>query len=115
MTRREIKLNLDDVPWISIGRCGTSGTHEIIFDFSMFTEAFGDGNFALLFVRPGDPDNQPLENITVPVMITGNKAKWIVRDIDTERTGAGAGQILYYGDTFRYKSNVFPINVRRSI
>ena len=113
--RRTIKVNRDDLPWITIGRCGSHGTREIIFDFSELVKEFGTGDFSLLFVRPSEPDKQPIENITVPLSVSGHLATWTVSEHDTEKLGRGAGQIVYCGDGFRYRSSVFQITVLRSI
>lgn len=113
--RRELVVSREDVPWISIGRRGTYNTQEIIFDFSVLKAEFGEGIFQLLFVRPGESESQPIANITVPVTITENKAIWNITDHDTEKTGNGVGQIVYRGDGFCYKTNVFQIAVTRGI
>ena len=112
---RTIKVNRGDLPWISIGRCGSYGTQEIIFDFSELAEEFGAGDFYLLFVRPTEADEQPLENIKVPLDVSGHIATWTVSEHDTEKLGRGAGQIVYRGNGFCYKSNIFQIIVTRDI
>ncbi len=112
---RTIKVNHGDLPWLSIGRCGSYGTQEIIFDFSELAEEFGTGDFSLLFVRPTEADEQPIENIKVPVSVSGHFAYWIVSEHDTEKLGRGAGQIVYCGNGFLYKSSIFQITVMRDI
>lgn len=115
MITTEITLGYDDVPNITIGRAKTHNTRSIVFDFSALKEKYGDGEFSLLYVKPGETEERPESELTVPVIVTGNKATWIVTDTNTAHSGAGEAECIYRGNKFCYKSNVFHVIVGRDI
>ena len=115
MLSSEIKVSRSNIPTICIGRTRTHNTRKIVFDFSALVEEFGQGDFILLYSRPGEPTNLPEEQMIVPVEISGNKAVWTVSDDDTATTGQGEAEIFYRNESFCYKSNVFDVSVNRAI
>ncbi len=115
MITTEITLGYDDVPNITIGKAKTYNTRSIVFDFSALKEKYGDGVFSLLYVRPGEAEERSEAELTVPVVVTGNKATWIVTDTDTAHSGAGEAECIYRGNGFCFKSNIFYVVVGRDI
>lgn len=115
MITKEIVLSCSDIPNISIGMKGTFNTRRIVFDYSLLRKRFGEGEFSLLFLKPGEPDTLPEEDITVPVTISGNKAIWTITETDTATAGSGLAECIYKGNKFCFKSNVFLVIVKRDI
>ena len=111
----KIPVSRKDIPDFSIGRRGERFARKVEFDFSALVEEFGEGEFTLLYVRPGEPDNQPFADITVFVTIDGTIATWTVSDRDTEKSGIGEAQIVYTTAHSRWKSNVWSVAVSRDI
>lgn len=115
MKTTEITFGFDDIPNITIGHAKTFNTRRIVFDFSALKQRYGDGEFSLLYVKPSESEERPEEELTVPVVVTGTKAAWIVTDTDTAHSGTGEAECIYRGNKFCYKSNVFHVIVGRDI
>ena len=115
MKTTEIKFGFDDIPNITIGHAKTFNTRRILFDFSALKQRYGDGEFTLLFIRPGESDTRPENEIKVPVAIFGSKAAWTITDDDTAKAGTGTAECIFRGNKFCYKSNVFHVIVGHDI
>lgn len=87
---------------IRLGRRGTRGVRQIIFDFTPWVDMFGAGNIQLVARRPDDA-----VPYLVPLQVIGEKAVWNITDADTAHAGEGECELQYYVDDDLEKSEIY--------
>lgn len=95
---------------ITIGRRGTYGTEQVVFDLSKLIETYGAGSAVLMVKRPNDSTAYPAVTTQEDVTLT-----WTVGDVDTAYKGAGECEIFWYVDDALAKTVIYPLAILRDI
>lgn len=110
MVTQTVTVDECNKPEIIIGRRGTFGTEEIIFDLSDLIESYGNGSAVLMVKRPKDIAAYPTTTTQ-----NENQLSWIPNEIDTSYKGSGACELFWYVDGGLSKSVVYPLIIERDI
>lgn len=100
----------DSAKSLILGKQGENDARPIVFDFTAWAYAFGDGVAILAVKRNGDTAAYP-----VTLTFDGYKALWRVSDVDTAKAGSGSAELKYLVNDVVVKSETFRTYVYDSI
>ena len=95
---------------IIIGRRGTHGTEQIVFDISYLIENYGAGTAALLVKRSQDETAYPAS-----ISQSGNSVTWVIEEVDTAFKGHGECELYWYVNGALAKTILYGVTVLRDI
>lgn len=98
---------------IIIGRQKENEVIQIQFDFSVWAEDYGEGNFTLTAMRSGE--TIPYDVVGLEVDSEDHKAIWTVSDADNAINGYGEAQANYNKDSKVKESAIFATYSGRSL
>ena len=98
---------------IIIGRQKENEVIQIEFDFSVWAEDYGEGNFTLTAMRSGE--TIPYDVVGLEVDSAAHKAIWTVSDADDAINGYGEVQANYNKDSKVKESAIFATYSGRSL
>lgn len=87
---------------LNLGRVGENNITEFVFDYSNWTEEFGEGTLSLVLKRQGDEEGYPKSMTTENLQST-----WVVDQTDTANEGIGEAQLTYTVNSEIKKSVIY--------
>lgn len=90
MTTTVIDLSVERSVMLNLGRVGENNITEFVFDYTNWTDEFGDGVLSLVLKRQGDAEGYP-KSMTVE----SGQSTWVVDSTDAGVEGIGEAQLTY--------------------
>lgn len=85
-----IDLSVERSVMLNLGRVGENNITEFVFDYTNWTDEFGDGVLSLVLKRQGDAEGYP-KSMTVE----SGQSTWVVDSTDAGVEGIGEAQLTY--------------------
>lgn len=90
MTTTVIDLSVERSVMLNLGRVGENNITEFVFDYTNWTDEFGEGVLSLVLKRQGDAEGYP-KSMTVE----SGQSTWVVDSTDAGVEGIGEAQLTY--------------------
>lgn len=90
MTTTVIDLSVERSVMLNLGRVGENNITEFVFDYTNWTDEFGEGVLSLVLKRQGDAEGYP-KSMTVK----SGQSTWVVDSTDAGVEGIGEAQLTY--------------------
>lgn len=97
-------------PKITIGRRGTYGSEQVVFNLTHLIGTYGAGSAVLMVKRPQDETAYPAVTTQDETTLT-----WVISDVDTAYKGSGECEIFWYVDDALAKTVIYPLAILRDI